>query len=128
MQVRLPRVPEEQVEGGTQEMDRTNIATDCVELDGAEPISVTMRRADGSQTIVVPSALRRSLSRDVSTHPGLSISGDGIVWNLPQTSLGDESNLRPGDTIVAGNETWSIASVRLEALGTRWRCVCRRQA
>lgn len=107
-------------------MDPANLADDCVGLDGAESISVTMRRADGAQTIVVPSALRRSLSRDVTLHSGLSIAGEGIVWNLPQAPLGNDRDLRPGDTIVAGIETWSIVAVRLEALGTRWRCVCRR--
>lgn len=107
-------------------MNPTDLAADSVGLDGAESVSVTMRRSEGSQTIVVPTALRRSLSRDVIQNSGLSIAGDGVVWNLPQVPFGDERDLRPGDTIAAGSQSWSILSVRLEALGTRWRCVCRR--
>jgi len=109
-------------------MNPSDLTADSVGLDGAESVSVTMSRSDGSQTIVVPSALRRCLSRDVSQHSGLSIAGDGVVWNLPQAPFGDERDLRPGDSIASGPETWSILSVRLEALGTRWRCVCRKLA
>lgn len=104
-----------------------DLASDCTLLDGSENVSVTRHRPEGSTTIVVASALRMAMRRSANNFDGVTLIGDETIWHVPQVSLGLGATLLPGDSIAAGNEVWSILAAVHEALGTRWRCACRKQ-
>lgn len=104
-----------------------DLASDCTLLDGSENVSVTLRRPDGRTTIVVDGALRMAMHRSANNFDGVTLIGDETIWHVPHVSLGPGATLQPGDSIAAGNEVWSIIAAVHEALGTRWRCACRKQ-
>lgn len=106
----------------------SDLSADCTLLDGAENVSVTLRRPEGKTTIVVAGALRRTLVRDATTFDGVRLAGEETVWHIPQGGLGAGVLLQPGDTIAAGEEVWSIVASQLQTLASRWRCACRKQA
>ena len=105
----------------------SEIAADCTSLDGSESVSVTLRRPEGATVVPVAGALRRVVTRSAQTYDGLTLTGDETVWHLPASAFAAGQEPHPDDTIETPTEVWSIASVRREALATRWRCVCRRR-
>lgn len=108
-------------------MNPTDLASDCTPLDGAESVSVTLRQPEGTTVLTLDHALRRVLRRQAGNFDGVALQGDEVTWHLLQSELGAGIEPQPGDTIAAGEQVWAIVSLEQEALGTRWRCHCRRQ-
>lgn len=107
-------------------MTSSDLAADCISLDGGETVSVSLRRSDGIIAVTVAGALRRALARQERPVDGVSLAEDGLVWHVPQAALPEGYQLQPGDHVVAGDEIWTIIAAEKQSLGTRWRCVCRR--
>jgi hypothetical protein len=104
-----------------------NINNDSTLADGVETVTVTLKRAEGETEITVPGALRRGLVRPHETYSGVALQGEELVWNIPHEPL-DDASLQRGDTIAdAADSVWTILSASLLTLGTRWRCVCRKE-
>jgi len=108
-------------------MNSSDLAADCLGLDGAEAVSVVLRGPDGSMTVAVAGALRRVLSRRAQAFDGVTLTGDELVWHLPAGAFAAGQSPRPGDTIETQDEVWSIVAASHETFGTRWRCLCRRR-
>ncbi|MFN0051076.1 MAG: hypothetical protein ACKV0T_02735 [Planctomycetales bacterium] len=104
----------------------SDLTLDSLQLDGAQTVSITLRRPEGRTTITVANALRRALTRDSRSFDGVQLRGGDTVWHVPQAALPGSVELFPGDTLADGTDTWSIEAATREALGTRWRCECRR--
>ena len=104
-----------------------DLAADASLADGSETVTVTLKRAEGETQISVAGALRRALGRPHAFYAGMVIQGDEVVWNVPHQPLAG-ADLRRGDTVAeAGGTVWTILSAARLTLGTRWRCVCRKE-
>lgn len=103
----------------------TDIASDMVDFDGIETVSLYDQSADVTDATVT--ALRRALShREVQLGAPLGIEAHDIVFHLQAntTSIVPQN----GDTITNGDSVvFQILSVSKDTLGTRWRCVSRQQ-
>lgn len=108
-------------------MDSSDLASDCTRLDGTQSVSLTVRQPEGTIVLTLDHALRRTLHRQQENFEGVALQGDEVSWHLLQSELGAGIEPQPGDTISASDQVWTIVSLEQEALGTRWRCRCRRQ-
>src|SRR5437868_12691753 len=108
-------------------MTSSDLAPDSGSLDGAETVSVVLQRPEGQTSVAIAGALRRAVSHDDRSFNGLRLNGIETVWHIPTASFGPDQGLQPGDTISAGSDVWSILMARREALGSRWRCICRKR-
>src|SRR5262245_58997084 len=107
-------------------MNANDLAQDALAFDGAENVAVTLRRADGQIALSVAGALRGPLARGERDFAGVTLSGDEVVWHVPDAALAG-NEIHPGDSISAGAQAWVVVAVEHSTLGTRWRCVCRLQ-
>lgn len=104
-----------------------DIAHDLSLADGSETVTVTLKRVDAETQVPVTGALRRALGRPHAFYSGVALQGDELVWNVPHVPLG-EAELQRGDTIAdSAGSVWTILSAARVTLGTRWRCVCRKE-
>jgi hypothetical protein len=89
--------------------------------------TVGLRRADGSGTTKLTSALRRSMSiREAAASDGKYTASD-VHWHLPATQLSLPPRL--GDQIIdTTGESWTIFEIQLATCGSRWNCTTRNLA
>jgi hypothetical protein len=107
-----------------------DIATDWQVFDGVEEVTVTNRKHDASADGAAANgvkALRRVLKRsEINAYGDLRLEPTDIVWNLWVATLG---GLTPsfGSTITdSAGAIWQVIALDLVTMGTRWRCVCRK--
>ncbi len=86
--------------------------------------SVTLRRVDGSGSVALASALRRSVTtREVAASDGKYTTSD-VHWHLAAAELASPPRL--GDQIIdATGEAWTILETQLATCGSRWKCTAR---
>jgi len=103
----------------------SSIANDLAAFDGIE--TVTLGDVSAGTTDTSVTALRRELTfREVAMGGPLGTESGDITWHLQaNTTAIVPAN---GDTITDGDSVvWTILSVTKTTLGSRWRCVCRKQ-
>src|ERR1700722_9293913 len=90
--------------------------------DALEP--VTLRRADGSGSIALASALRRAITtREAAASDGKYTTSD-VHWHLAAAELPVPPRL--GDQIIdATGEAWTILETQLATCGSRWKGTAR---
>ena len=104
-----------------------DIGHDMSLADGSETVTVTLKRAGGETAIEVAGALRRALGQPHQLFGGIALEGNEVVWNVPASPLGGD-DLRRGDTITDAQAiAWTILAAAKLTLGTRWRCICRKE-
>ena len=103
----------------------TDIASDMVQFDGLETVTLYDQSANTSDASV--SALRRALShREVQLNGPVGIESSDVAFHIQVNTTAIVPV--PGDTITdSGSTVFSILSVSKDALGTRFRCLCRQQ-
>ena len=103
----------------------TDIASDMAGFDGVETVTLTDVSAGTSDTSVT--GLRGPLShREVMMNGPAGLEPGDVAWNLQANTTAIVPI--PGDTITDGDSVvWTILSVTKATLGTRWRCIGRRQ-
>ena len=89
--------------------------------------AVTLRRADGSGSTAVASALRRAMTtREAAASDGKYTTSD-VSWHLAAAELPAPPRL--GDQIIdATAEAWTILETQLATCGSRWKCTARNLA
>jgi hypothetical protein len=93
--------------------------------DALEP--ATLRRADGSGSVALASALRRAITtREAAASDGKYTTSD-VHWHLAAAELAAPPRL--GDQIIDANgEAWTILETQLATCGSRWKCTARNLA
>ena len=93
--------------------------------DALEP--AMLRRADGSGSTAVASALRRTVTtREAAASDGKYTTSD-VHWHLAAAELPAPPRL--GDQIIdATAEAWTILETQLATCGSRWKCTTRNLA
>ncbi len=103
----------------------TDIADDMAGFDGIETVTLTDVSASTSDATVT--GLRGPLShREIMMNGPAALEPDDMVWNLQANT----TDIVPvdGDTITDGDSVvWTILSAKKTTLGTRWRCITRKQ-
>lgn len=109
----------------------TALATSYLSWTDTESVTVVTKRSSGNTSITVAKALRRSLNRQEQQLVGGLLSGDEIVWNIPDALLTASPNgsavIREGDTIGDGTDTFTVTRVSLLSKANRWRCICQKE-
>lgn len=98
-------------------------------VDGLETVtSIAVKTSSGSTTLSNVAGCKRTklTKRDMEFFGQAGIESQMVVWHVPNQNLSDNA-LRPGDTITATAETWTILNTEKATRGTRWRCVCVKQ-
>lgn len=107
-----------------------DISADYAIFDNVESVTVSMKRASGTKTKVVASALRGALSRNELLALGGALLSDHCTWFIPHAELidGDPTRvIKPKDTIAPSGEVWTVVDVKLVAIGSSksgWQCAC----
>jgi hypothetical protein len=93
--------------------------------DALEP--ATLRRADGSGSTGLTSALRRAMTtREAAASDGKYTTSD-VHWHLAAAELPVSPRL--GDQILdADGENWTILETQQATCGSRWKCTTRNLA
>ncbi len=106
----------------------TDIANDMADMDGIETVTLTGYRSGSTVTDTSVTALRRALShREVDAGGPVGLDPSDLVWHLQANTI-TTIVPAPGDTITDGDSVvWTVISASKETLGTRWRCLTRKQ-
>ncbi len=104
-----------------------DIAADALAFDGGASVTLNQKRA-GTVTAVT---VRNATSGPLSSGQREALGAVGVVgterqWSLNAADVGP-AGVQPGDAIDDGASRWTVLSADLATLGTRWRCVTRRQ-
>lgn len=103
------------------------LTTDYEIFDGTETVtfSAVAAGAVSSTDTTVTSALRRAVQKN-QLGGELALTPQDLVWHLPVATL--TGTPKVGDTITdAASVVWNMLAVSLDTLGSRWRCITRRQ-
>lgn len=97
-------------------------------VDGTETVTLTLKRTAGATVLNnIAGVLRRGLSKADASFGGLSLAGDEVVFNIPNSQL-DGNTLEVGDVITDGSAViFTLVRAARLAGGSRWRCICRKQ-
>jgi hypothetical protein len=105
----------------------SDIAADSLAFDEGQPITLNQNRAG----TVTPVSVRNATSGPLTNRQIEALGSVGIVgternWSLAAGDVGP-AGVQPGDVIDDGAHRWTVLSADLATLGSRWRCVTRRQ-
>jgi hypothetical protein len=108
-------------------MQATDIAADALAFDGGASVTLNQKRAG----TVTPVTVRNATSGPLTSRPRDALGAVGVVgterqWSLNAADVGP-AGVQPGDAIDDGTTRWTVLSADLATLGTRWRCVTRKQ-
>ena len=104
-----------------------DIAGDSLTFDGGQSVTLNQKRAG----VVTPVSVRNAMSSPLTNRQIEALGGVGLVgternWDLPAGDVGP-AGVQPCDVIDDGATRWTILTADLATLGSRWRCVTRRQ-
>jgi hypothetical protein len=107
-----------------------------VVADSTESVTLLRRGSTpGSAGATIAHALRRAVTAGEATiinsgdvekqvPSGGKLLAHTLVWHLPVAELADSPQL--GDVIVdGGGVRWTVMTVKMTTVGTRWRCECK---
>jgi hypothetical protein len=108
-------------------MFSTDIAGDALTFDGGQSVTLNQKRAG----VVTPVAVRNATSGPLTNRQIEALGGVGLVgsernWSLPAVDVG-AAGVQSGDFLDDGANRWTVLSADLATLGSRWRCVTRKQ-
>jgi hypothetical protein len=108
-------------------MFSTDIAPDALAFDGGASVTLIQKRAGTVTPVTVRSATSGPLtSRQREALGAVGVAGTERQWSLNAADVGS-AGVQPGDAIDDGTSRWTVVSAELATLGTRWRCVTRKQ-
>lgn len=104
-----------------------DLVTDPLAFDGGQPVTLLQKRAGGVSAL----AVRNATSGPVTNRERQALGAVGLVgterqWSLNAADVGP-AGVVPGDCLDDGTSLWTILTADLATLGSRWRCVARRQ-
>lgn len=102
------------------------LANDLARFDGAETVTVIIKRANGRKEFSVAGVLRSGVGRKFSSFANLNVQADDVVFNVPDVNMNGEQ-LTNNDVIRdSNNVSYSVLAVDRPTFRTRWRCACRK--
>ena len=105
----------------------SDLAPDPLLFDGGQTVTLLQKRAGTVNTVTVQNATFGPLStRQVAALGALGLVGTERQWSLNAVDVGP-AGVQPGDSLDDGVNRWTILTVSLATLGSRWRCVARMQ-
>ncbi len=108
-------------------MQSTDIAADALAFDGGISVTLNQKRAGTVTPVTVRNATSGPLtSRQLEALGSVGVVGSERQWSLNAADVGS-AGVQPGDAIDDGTSRWTVLTAELATLGTRWRCVTRRQ-